>query len=340
MALLRLRPRSSIASCFAAGFVVTRAWHYERLPCGHDEVQGEVLGTSGYICSPKCSESSYDCPTDAADYSVARPQCMLQDANKGAFCALLCKTDSHCGGDAQCQAIPQAGVSICVHPLSFTDWAHEGVTRKLTFGLPPERADQVAPGVLQKAVLAVQSLKVKYGIQDGDADIVAVKEFLASVGTSSVPAPPPPPATAEAAPGSYPGLGYLVGKDVDYEYGKLRQGLPGLKSQLQDTVWNIEHIQQAGVSWNLLRGFLELALLYLVLGAVYKRQAMGAEGLEMIPHVNFWMDYPELVADGVRYFRLLVGSQLGEKWSNESAGFQPMSSSNSDSFSQFSPARS
>ncbi|KAI7823616.1 autophagy-related protein 27 [Gamsiella multidivaricata] len=42
-------------------------------------------------------------------------------------------------------------------------------------------------------------------------------------------------------------------------------------------------------------------LIYLVLGAIYNRQVYGARGLDMLPNIGFWKDFPSLVVDVVRH---------------------------------------
>merc|ERR1712232_1497650 len=87
--------------------------------------------------------------------------------------------------------------------------------------------------------------------------------------------------------------------DIGYFAGNLQQGLPGLSREVSDTVWNIENIQHPGTASMLLRSVVLFGLVYLVAGSVVKYQTMGARGLDMIPHVGFWMEYPQLVMDGV-----------------------------------------
>merc|ERR1719265_2755532 len=97
-----------------------QAGHYEKPPCGHDEVQGEVQGVPGYICAPRCDKGSYDCVSDAPDGTTATPQCMLKDVDAGAFCGLLCQSDTQCPSGAQCKQIKQPEVGLCVFPVSFS----------------------------------------------------------------------------------------------------------------------------------------------------------------------------------------------------------------------------
>jgi len=376
---MRRQTWASTAMCCLA---LAGALHYERMPCAHDEVQADVLGTSGYVCSPRCAEGTYDCPMDVPDGAPGKPQCMLQDVDKGAFCAVLCQVDSQCPSEAKCQTIAQANVGICTYPLSFTDWAHQSGSRKLSFGLPPRKASGVTPSMLSKAAQAIQNLKSKYNIQDGDNDVVAVKEFLASLAGGSVPPAGGYDPTASALTAAWPetpsgslglpsgnsagsGLGLGLGlpalpgqsgappgssspprhqgtaagawqHDFNYGLNNLESGLPGLERELHDTLWNIEHIEKRGVASNLMRGLIEFTILYLIIGIIYKKQMMGAEGIDMIPHIGFWRQYPELVVDGVAYAKILAGMD-----GSGGSGFAPMSGSAAerDSFSQFEPSR-
>merc|ERR1711924_458729 len=161
-------------------------------------------GLSGYVCSPRCVEGSYDCPGDVPDLAAARPQCMLKDADLGAYCALLCSVDSQCPTGARCNRLQQAGVGVCMYPLAFSDWVRQGNTRRLSYGLS-QRADRKVPqGVVQKAVAAIQNLKSRYTIHDGVAYIVTVKEFLSAIsgtagsGVASLPATPSWPSASSA----------------------------------------------------------------------------------------------------------------------------------------------
>jgi len=352
----------SAASAVCLGLVATAplrvsaATHYSQPPCNGDDVQAEVLGESGYFCTPKCAENSYDCPTDIPDLAAARPQCMLQDVDRGAYCALQCTVDTQCPSGATCQKIAQVGVGLCLYPLAFADWVRQSKSIKLTFGLPQRGAGgQPATAIVTKAVAAVQNLKQKYGIQDGDADVTTVKEFLATLAGGTVtgtgvvtaasntvvvaPGSSTPQQAASAPAGSSWGA---VGRDVDYELKHLGQGLPGLQAQAHDALWNLEHLDHKHASWNTLRGLLEIVALYLIIGMVYKHQALGSRGIDMIPHISFWMEYPRLVNDGVAYTKVLLGSYVGESSQNSrfrGSGFEPLSSNERDTFAHFEPSK-
>ncbi|KAF8935102.1 hypothetical protein BGZ52_001447 [Haplosporangium bisporale] len=43
------------------------------------------------------------------------------------------------------------------------------------------------------------------------------------------------------------------------------------------------------------------AVIYVVLGAVYNHQVYGAKGLDLLPNLDFWRDFPGLVVDVVRH---------------------------------------
>ncbi|KAF9185855.1 hypothetical protein BGZ51_002405 [Haplosporangium sp. Z 767] len=47
--------------------------------------------------------------------------------------------------------------------------------------------------------------------------------------------------------------------------------------------------------------FFVLGLIYVVVGAVYNHQVYGAKGLDLLPNIDFWRDFPSLVVDVVRH---------------------------------------
>ncbi|KAF9147462.1 hypothetical protein BG015_010910, partial [Linnemannia schmuckeri] len=47
--------------------------------------------------------------------------------------------------------------------------------------------------------------------------------------------------------------------------------------------------------------FFSFAFIYLALGAVYNHQVYGAKGLDLLPHKDFWRDFPSLVVDVVHH---------------------------------------
>ncbi|KAI1300729.1 hypothetical protein EDD11_005952, partial [Mortierella claussenii] len=42
-------------------------------------------------------------------------------------------------------------------------------------------------------------------------------------------------------------------------------------------------------------------MMYIILGALYNRKVYGATGLDLLPHIDFWRDFPSLVVDVVRH---------------------------------------
>ena len=72
------------------------ATHYEKPPCGSDEVEGQI-GQGGIACLPACDMST-SCPTDVPSGVTAKPECALQDASSSKmYCGLICHEDSQCG---------------------------------------------------------------------------------------------------------------------------------------------------------------------------------------------------------------------------------------------------
>lgn len=49
--------------------------------------------------------------------------------------------------------------------------------------------------------------------------------------------------------------------------------------------------------------FFTLVFAYVVLGMVANYFLVGARGIEMLPHLSFWRDFPSLVRDGVAFLQ-------------------------------------
>lgn len=308
-----------VAVGLAPALVMAR---YGQPPCGPDEVQGEVQGASGNICSPRCDVNSYNCPMDMPYGSTAQPQCMLKDVDQAAFCALLCQVDSQCPSGARCRQLKQVEVGTCLYPVSFTDWARSSVTRKFAVGWPKQSGGSPANFQIARTYSSLQNLKSKYSIDDGDADMVTLKEFLSSLSpTAAAAAAAATAGTVGGSPvGTAPATSSSGGdfspkkwlKDAAYfEENVLLGGVPGIQKEIHDTVWNLEHLERRGVATELFRSIVMLGCVYVALGCLIKSQMHGARGMEMIPHIGFWMEYPKLCADGVTYARILAGGYLG-----------------------------
>eukprot|EP00929_Paragymnodinium_shiwhaense_P053772 TRINITY_DN26940_c0_g1_i1.p1 TRINITY_DN26940_c0_g1~~TRINITY_DN26940_c0_g1_i1.p1 ORF type:complete len:383 (-),score=67.68 TRINITY_DN26940_c0_g1_i1:46-1194(-) len=341
------------AAVLAAALVLApslAAAHYGQAPCGADEAQGEVQGGLGYLCAPKCDQN-FNCPTDIPYGSSAQAQCMLKDVDQSAFCGLLCQMDSQCPSGATCQQLRQVQIGLCQFPISAADWARSTVTRKFAVGWPKQ---STGPGAFQiaKTYASLQTLKSKYNIDDGDTDMVTLKEFLSALsGTSSVsttlpatagsmlnsiwgPALAPPATPIASASGvvsaaASPGVAAAASpsqnagswdfasgkwtKDAQYfENNVLFGGVPGIEKEVHDTIWNLEHLEKRGVASKMLRSMIMLGVAYLCIGALIKSQTTGARGVDMIPHIGFWMEYPALVSDGIEYAKILCGAVMGQ----------------------------
>ncbi|CAE7319262.1 unnamed protein product [Symbiodinium natans] len=297
------------------------------------------------VCAPKCS-ASFECPLDTPLTSTAQPQCMLQTVDQASYCGLLCQADAQCPSGASCRKVGTQGLGLCIHPLSFADWARLSSRVKLAIGFPSSGASGSSNKGFQvaKAYSALQSLKRRYAISDGDADVLTVKEMLAAAATplSLVDRERQVLTNFESmvknALHSAPKTDLVseVSTDLKFFGKNMASGLPGWEREAESVVWNVEHIDSYGAATGLLRGLIELGLIYLACGAVYKYQMHGARGLQLIPHVDFWMDYPNLVADGVQYSKVLL-SQMGGK----AQGFEsfPPASAERDTFANFEPSR-
>jgi len=89
--------------------------------CQSGEMDVEIQGVQGKMCSPKCSAAGA-CPADVPAGVTAKPTCALQGMG-GKYCALVCSPstrtsglragDAQCGKNASCKAI--GGVGICTY---------------------------------------------------------------------------------------------------------------------------------------------------------------------------------------------------------------------------------
>jgi len=337
---------AGLASCTEASYT-----------CGSGEAVGEIQGETGSICAPRCSsDGAFTCPTEVPAGTTAQPQCMLQDVNQAAYCGLLCTVDSQCPSGASCKRVGTPEVNVCIHPLSFSEWASgQGSRAKLAVGWP-SKAGQTSRGFqIAKAYASLQSMKRRYGIADGDADVLVVKELLSSAsvtgpaiafGSSGLPPAQAVAVAAAIAPAvkgqaTYDGGVLAPWKhDLAYLAGNLQAGLPGLEREIHDTVWKVEHIDKRGQASDLLRGVIIVGLVYFGVGSAYKYHALGAQGLDMIPHVGFWMEYPNLVMDGVKYtsafFTELLGGRPAVPMGMPSGG---ISGADRDTFANFTPSK-
>merc|ERR1712048_37043 len=84
-----------------------------------------------------------------------------------------------------------------------------------------------------------------------------------------------------------------------------------IQKEVSDTIYNIEHIEERGKATMFLRSIFMIACFYLGVGCCIKSQMYNARGVEMIPHVGFWSEYPGLVFDGWTYAQILAGGWLG-----------------------------
>jgi len=311
------------------------ATHYT---CTGEEVSGEVQGETGAVCAPRCQERTYDCPLDVPAGTSAQPQCVLQDVDQAAYCGLLCQVDAQCPSGASCRKMAGSDLSLCIHTLSFAEWAQLSNRKKLNVEMPKKASPSAHGFQIAKAYAALQSLKRRYGMSDGDADVLIVKELLSAT-TASAAGSKPPAAVPSPAPATLPvhpahlvwedSLGSSVihraRHDLGYFAHNVEAGIPGLQKELHDTIWNVEHLGRHGVGSGMLLDVLMIALVYLGVGSAYKYQTMGSRGIDMIPHVGFWMEYPTLVSDGVKYAIMVVRGWLGQPSAMKGAGgFQPV----------------
>merc|ERR1719343_389729 len=93
------------------------ASHYEKPPCGSDEMEAQLQG-GGELCAPECNGAT--CPTDVPAGVTATPKCVLQDSSSGKkYCGLFCTSDAQCdtAGGAKCSKV-MLFAGVCTYPKS------------------------------------------------------------------------------------------------------------------------------------------------------------------------------------------------------------------------------
>lgn len=302
--------------------------------CEGGETIGEVMGEPGNICAPRC-DPSYQCTGDFPQGVIAKPQCILKDVSDGYYCTLVCSFDTECPSGDACKQVKTGTqeVGMCVHPVSFKDWASGQSSRtKLAISFPTREMARVTNKGFEvaKAYASLQSLKRRYGISDGDADALILKETLAELSAVGSMRQNPVSAANLFGPSATQFGTPVVNNvqapqmqvsnsnprdfspaafehDIDYVAKRWEQGLPGIEREIHDTVWNIEHINEHGKATQMLRDIILIAAVYLGIGSAYKYQMLNARGVDVIPHVLFWTEFPHLVRDGVKYSMQLLG---------------------------------
>ena len=90
--------------------------------CLSDEKILDVLGVSGYICSPECSGdlSNGTCPTDVPEGVTAVPKCVLAGDDGNYYCAVVCNATDSCGeSPCSCNIDKEdRSLSLCTYPDS------------------------------------------------------------------------------------------------------------------------------------------------------------------------------------------------------------------------------
>ncbi|CAE8589568.1 unnamed protein product [Polarella glacialis] len=100
---------------------------------------------------------------------------------------------------------------------------------------------------------------------------------------------------------------------------EMGRGLPGVQSELSRDVYLAEHLSNQFAASDLLRTVVIFGVIYLAVGSFIKYQTNGASGINMIPHVGFWVEYPALVVDGIAYSKMLLDGAMGKSTSASSS---------------------
>jgi len=172
---------------------------------------------------------------------------------------------------------------------------------KLSVGLPEGMsADSAEAGsIAAKSLQALNHLRSRYQIGEQDSDWNTLKDFVSSSAQGNRATDQPggtnvvSSITPVSSAASTPSLGIPA-------FGSL-----GFDESMKE-VHNLDEMDH-GYTWHsLLTGLFWIALAYLFIGAAVNYQ-QGASGWGLVPHHQFWSSYPQLVGDGLRYSKRLLG---------------------------------
>lgn len=104
--------------------------------------------------------------------------------------------------------------------------------------------------------------------------------------------------------------------EFEHDLGYLEKGLADgnlVSKEIHDTVWNVEHLNRGG-AYNLLHGIFMVFLAYLLIGVCLKYNTQpDARGINLIPHIEFWQEYPANLAEGAGITKDFIMGKLNEK---------------------------
>ena len=105
------------------------------------------------------------------------------------------------------------------------------------------------------------------------------------------------------------GILHDLAHDATYVENHLLDG-DFLRKELHDTWWNLTHLHTG--AYHILHGLFTLFLVYCAIGACLKRYVLGVVGFpKVLPHVEFWAEFPELVLEGMVVAKSRSGTIFG-----------------------------
>jgi len=297
---------------------------------------------SGLVCAVPCSVSNGVMCGFASGWN-----CLLQDSSpaKSPFCAQTCNSNSDCsGGSCNLGAKPltMASLGLCMTAPDPTVTAVQKgnvmpVADQQRFS-PITTASGMKPNTqfefLTKNLADLINQVSAENNLGSSPSMMALRVSLAALIKLH------PEAKALENPNAI----YLdndmqsyVEYAVDTSLHNILHPVSSLSQGTYGAIWDLRHPFAYRTMFNWLRGLFIFFCIYAAVGCWYKITYENATGLDRMPNLSFWLDYPQLVLDGVNFSvaKVVGGGTAGFNFVASARDSKYLSAR--DSFANFEP---
>jgi Autophagy-related protein 27 len=307
-------------------------------------MQVNQLGTgSGLACAVPCSVVNGVMCGFTSGWN-----CLLQDTSpaKAPFCAQTCSSNSDCASGSSCnlgaKPLTMASLGICMTSPDPTVTAVQTanvmpVVDQQRFS-PIITASGMQPNTqfefLTKNLADLLNQLSNENNLGSNPTMMALRVSLAALIKLH------PEAKAKENPNAI-----LLDNDVqsyveyavDTSLHNILHPIYSIREGGRGAIWDLQHPFSYRSCFIWLRGLLILFVIYSLVGCWYKATYEKAEGINRLPHLAFWLDFPQLVIDGVNFTvaKLVGGGTAGLNFIASARDSKYLSAR--DSFANFEP---
>ena len=301
------------------------------------------LGTgSGLSCAVPCSVVNGVMCGFQSGWS-----CLLQDSSpsKAPYCAQTCQSNSECASGSTCnlggKPLTMASVGIC---MTSPDPSVTAIQKAVIMAVTDQQRYSpitTASGMQPNTQFEFLTKNLADQLnQLSNENNLATNPTMMALRVNLAALIKLHPEGANANPNAI-----ILGNDVqsyveyavDTSLHNILHPVSSLTEGTRGAIWDLRHPFAYRTLFNWLRGLLVFFILYSLVGCYYKANFEGATGLDRIPHLAFWLDYPQLVMDGVNFLiaKIVGGSAAGLNFLASARDSKYISAR--DSFANFEP---